>query len=77
MKNNCARNQNSKGGCEFYDNGICRGVVFTSYPPQYKKCAFDMKDDEDVRYFTEADIIEKKHLKLDDGDKIEKTDEPE
>ena len=28
------------GRCEFNDKGICRGVVFPTYPPQYDPCVF-------------------------------------
>ena len=30
-----------KEGCEFYDKGICRGIVYPAYPSQYDKCEFD------------------------------------
>lgn len=30
-----------KEGCEFYDKGICRGIVYPTNPPQYDKCEFD------------------------------------
>lgn len=36
----CPRCKSTKDGCEFFDNGICRGVVYTTYPPQYDPCVF-------------------------------------
>lgn len=40
-KKTCIRCKQCKDGCEFYDNGICRGVVYPTNPPQYGKCEFD------------------------------------
>ena len=37
----CRRCKQCKDGCEFYDKGICRGIVYPTYPPQYDKCEFD------------------------------------
>ncbi len=37
---NCPRCKSTSAGCEFFDNGICRGVVYPTYPPQYDKCVF-------------------------------------
>ena len=40
-KKTCKRCKQCKDGCEFYDKGICRGVVYPTNPPQYDKCEFD------------------------------------
>lgn len=40
-KKTCTRCKQCKDGCEFYDKGICRGVVYPTNPPQYDKCEFD------------------------------------
>jgi len=40
-KKTCRRCKQCKDGCEFYDKGICRGVVYPTNPPQYDKCEFD------------------------------------
>lgn len=40
-KKTCIRCKQCKDGCEFYDKGICRGVVYPTNPPQYDKCEFD------------------------------------
>lgn len=37
----CPRCKNSKNGCEFYDKGTCRGIVYPTYPPQYDPCVFE------------------------------------
>lgn len=37
----CRRCKQCKDGCEFYDKGICRGICYPTYPPQYDKCEFD------------------------------------
>lgn len=37
----CPRCKNSKNGCEFYDKGTCRGIVYSTYPPQYDPCVFE------------------------------------
>lgn len=40
-KKTCQRCKRCKDGCEFYDKGICRGIVYPTNPPQYDKCEFD------------------------------------
>ena len=40
MANICPRCKRSKETCEYYDNGICRGVVYATYPPQYDMCVY-------------------------------------
>ena len=37
----CCRGKSSRRGCEFYDKGLCRGVVFLTNPPQFDPCKFD------------------------------------
>ena len=37
----CRYCKTCKDGCEFYDKGICRGIVYSTNPPQYDKCEFD------------------------------------
>ena len=37
----CPRCKKSKEGCEFYDKGTCRGIVYPTYPPQYDPCVFE------------------------------------
>ena len=37
----CRLCKQCKDGCEFYDKGICRGIVYPTNPPQYDKCEFD------------------------------------
>lgn len=39
----CPRCRSDAVGCEFLDEGICRGVVYPSYPPQYGECVFQGK----------------------------------
>lgn len=37
----CPRCRKSKEGCEFYDKGTCRGIVYPTYPPQFDPCVFE------------------------------------
>ena len=39
----CPRGKTTNCGCEYYDNGTCRGVVYPTYPPQYDPCVFTGK----------------------------------
>ncbi len=39
----CRRWESGGDGCEFNDNGVCRGVVYPTYPPQYDDCIFHSK----------------------------------
>lgn len=36
----CPRCQSSPAGCPYLDNGICKAVVFPTFPPQYDPCVF-------------------------------------
>ena len=36
----CPRCKSTSAGCEFFDEGTCRGVVYPTYPPQYDPCVF-------------------------------------
>lgn len=36
----CSRGKTSELGCEYFDNGICRGICYPTYPPQYDPCMF-------------------------------------
>ena len=36
----CPRYKSTERDCEFFDNGICRGVVYPTYPPQYDPCVY-------------------------------------
>ena len=40
-KKTCRRCKQCKDSCEFYDKGICRGIVYPMNPPKYGKCEFD------------------------------------
>lgn len=55
-KPQCHRCKTCKDGCEFYDGGFCRGVCYASYPPQFRKCAFDVNGNETKQYFTDEEI---------------------
>ena len=37
----CRRGKSSQRGCEFYDKGLCRGIVFLTNPPQFDPCKFE------------------------------------
>ena len=37
----CRRCKQCKDSCEFYDKGICRGIIYPMNPPKYGKCEFD------------------------------------
>ena len=39
--NTCCRGKSSQRGCEFYDKGLCRGLVFLTNPPQFDPCKFE------------------------------------
>lgn len=40
-KKTCRRCKQCKDNCEFYDKGICRGIIYPMNPPKYGKCEFD------------------------------------
>ena len=45
MANICPKCRQSKETCEYYDNGICRGVVYATYPPKYGMCVYNTPSD--------------------------------
>lgn len=36
----CPRCKESATGCEFLEDGICKGICHPTYPPQYPDCVF-------------------------------------
>jgi len=52
----CMRGKSCKDGCEFYDRGFCRGIVYPTYPPQYKRCDFENNGNAGQQYFTDKEI---------------------
>lgn len=55
-KPTCMRCKSCKDGCEFYDRGFCRGVVYPTYPPKYKRCEFENNGNAGQEYFTDEEI---------------------